>query len=114
MTISIPNYVMTMQIRRSFSFVSSPTAGRAARAVFPMAAALCLLSACTVGPDYRGAPPVAADAMHAPTFVRTPTAGIASAPAPNDWWRMLDDSQLDTLIDAALAHNPNARAAMSK
>ncbi|MEA3117012.1 MAG: hypothetical protein QOI13_282, partial [Paraburkholderia sp.] len=120
MTISIPNYVMTMQIRRSFPFVSPQPAKRAKRAkraplaALAAAAALCALSACTVGPDYRGAPPVAADAMHAPTFVRSPTAGIASAPSPNDWWRALGDSQLDTLIDAALAHNPDAHAAEAR
>jgi NodT family efflux transporter outer membrane factor (OMF) lipoprotein len=114
LTISIPNYVMTMQIRRSFPFVSSQTAGRVPLAALAVAAALCALSACTVGPDYRGAPPVAADALHAPTFVRSPTAGIASAPAPNDWWRALGDSQLDALIDAALAHNPDAHAAEAR
>jgi NodT family efflux transporter outer membrane factor (OMF) lipoprotein len=114
LTISIPNYVMTMQIRRSFPFAFSPTAGRAPLAAVAVASALCALSACTVGPDYRGAPPVAAGAMHAPTFVRAPAAGIASAPAPNDWWRALGDSQLDTLIDAALAHNPDAHAAEAR
>ena len=114
---------MTTQIRRSFSFatpVSPPMAkganGTTSTRVAMLSALLVLsaLSACTVGPDYRGAPPVAADAFHAPAFVRTPTAGVASAPAPNAWWRTLGDAQLDALIDAALAHNPDVHAAKAR
>ena len=77
--------------------------------------AVCVLAACTVGPDYRGAPPVAADAMKAPSFVRTPSSGIVSTePAVSAWWRSLNDPQLDTLIEAALAHNPDIHAAQAR
>lgn len=79
------------------------------------ALALCTLSACTVGPDYHGAPPVAADAMKASAFVRAPSAGVVgTAPSASAWWRALGDAQLDTLVDAALAHNPDVRAAQAR
>jgi NodT family efflux transporter outer membrane factor (OMF) lipoprotein len=79
----------------------------------PLAA--CVLAACTVGPDYRGSPPVAAEAIGAPTFVRTPSTGIAAtAPAAGTWWRALNDPQLDALVEAALAHNPDVHAAQAR
>lgn len=77
-------------------------------------AAAAALSACTVGPDYRGAPSVAADAVRAGTFVRAPSAGVVATRAPNAWWHSLGDPQLDALIDAALAHNPDVRAAQAR
>ncbi len=106
----------------------------------------CALSACTVGPDYAGAPEVAAGAAHASQFVRAPAAGkdpgkldadrsgihddsdgangngnriandggrIVPTHAPSQWWRSLDDPQLNALIDAAFAHNPDLHAAQA-
>lgn len=90
---------------------------RSSRSLTALCAAIsaCVLAACTVGPDYRGAPPVAADALIAPSFVRTPSGGIVSSgPAVSAWWRSLNDSQLDTLIEAALAHNPDIHAAQAR
>ncbi|MGV2287751.1 efflux transporter outer membrane subunit [Trinickia sp. YCB016] len=72
------------------------------------------LSACTVGPDYRSAPPVATSAVQAGTFVRTPASGVAATRAPSAWWRTLGDPQLNALIDAALAHNPDLHAAQAR
>jgi NodT family efflux transporter outer membrane factor (OMF) lipoprotein len=79
-------------------------------------ASVCAMSACTVGPDYAGAPPVAPDAAHAATFVRAPAAGpgVVSTRAPSQWWLLLDDPQLNALIDAALAHNPDLHAAQAR
>ncbi|HEV7835644.1 MAG TPA: efflux transporter outer membrane subunit, partial [Caballeronia sp.] len=77
-------------------------------------ASACALSACTVGPDYAGAPQVAPDAAHASSFVRTPAVGMVSTRAPSQWWLSLDDPQLNTLIDAALAHNPDVHAAQAR
>jgi NodT family efflux transporter outer membrane factor (OMF) lipoprotein len=108
---------MTTQIRRSSPFVSLPTnlrsSGVTTAAALAVATAVSL-AACTVGPDYPGAPPVADDAVHAPAFVRTPSAGVSSGPAPNDWWHALGDPELDALIDAALAHNPDVHAAEAR
>ena len=72
------------------------------------------LSACTVGPDYHGAPPVAKNAISTGTFVRAPADGITTTHAPAAWWKSLNDPQLDALIDAALAHNPDLHAAQAK
>ncbi|HEY1609854.1 MAG TPA: efflux transporter outer membrane subunit [Paraburkholderia sp.] len=77
-------------------------------------AVLCALAACTVGPNYRGAPSVAPDATHAASFVRTPATGIVSTPAPAQWWLALNDPQLNALIDAAFAHNPDLHAAQAR
>lgn len=69
---------------------------------------LMLLSACTVGPDYR--PPV----------VPVPVAygsGQAGAPADVDlalWWRQFDDPLLDRLIDRALVGNLNIQVAAAR
>jgi NodT family efflux transporter outer membrane factor (OMF) lipoprotein len=72
------------------------------------------LSGCTVGPNYAGAPQVAPDAVAARDFVRTPVTGIVLTHAPNQWWLALDDAQLNALIDAAFAHNPNLHAAQAR
>jgi NodT family efflux transporter outer membrane factor (OMF) lipoprotein len=61
------------------------------------------LSACTLAPRYRQAPRVAAS----PDW-------IAAAPATSvdpNWWRALKDPELSGLVDAALAHNLDLRAA---
>lgn len=75
------------------------------------AGSLTLLAGCTVGPNYRGAPAVAGEDEH--TFVRAPS-GLASGPAPNQWWTSLNDPELNALIDAALAHNPNLQSAQAR
>ncbi len=76
-------------------------------------ATLALLPACTVGPDYRGAP--ALNAGSAQAFVRASNAGASAAtPLPSTWWRSLGDAQLDTLIETALAHNQNLQAAQAR
>jgi len=84
----------------------------------PLLACVCAVSACTLGPDYHGAPSVAPTATHAAGFVRAPAAGIASTPAhtpaPSQWWLALDDAQLNALIAAALAHNPDVHIAQAR
>ncbi|RAR67959.1 NodT family efflux transporter outer membrane factor (OMF) lipoprotein [Paraburkholderia unamae] len=83
-------------------------------ATLSVLAAACALAACTVGPDYRGAPAVAPEAASAASFVRTPAQGVTPTHAPSQWWLALDDPQLNALIDAALAHNPDLRAAQAR
>ncbi len=77
-------------------------------------ALLSALSGCTVGPDYHGAPPVAQDAHSTATFVRAPAVGTTATPAPNQWWLAFNDPQLNELIDAAFAHNPDVDAAKAR
>ena len=93
------------------------TAIRSSRsAIVPLTvlAAACALAACTVGPDYRGAPAVAPEAASAATFVRTPAQGVVPERAPSKWWLAFDDPQLNALIAAAFAHNPDLRAAQAR
>lgn len=90
---------------------------RPALSALALACGVCattLLTACTVGPDYRGAPKVAADAAASATFVRSHDGVVATTRAPSEWWLALDDPQLNSLIAAAFAHNPDLRAAQAR
>jgi len=72
------------------------------------------LAGCTVGPDYKGPPPVASTAEKAASFQRAADAGvIVDAPAAQ-WWTALGDQQLDALIQEALANSPDVDAAEAR
>ncbi|NVZ22606.1 efflux transporter outer membrane subunit [Pseudomonas costantinii] len=79
----------------------------------PLLLAIGLLSACTVGPDYQGAPNVAPKTLAAG---RLPHADSASSttPAVAQWWRTLGDSQLNALIDQALQNSPDIATAQAR
>jgi NodT family efflux transporter outer membrane factor (OMF) lipoprotein len=79
-----------------------------------IAAGALLLAGCTVGPDYPGAPSVAPRAASQDAFVRAPREAVAPAHAAGKWWLALNDTRLDALIDAALAHNPDVHAAQAR
>ncbi|MGI4857623.1 MAG: efflux transporter outer membrane subunit [Janthinobacterium lividum] len=72
------------------------------------------LSACTVGPNYHDAPPVAQNTLKAGVFKRTPDQGITTGPGVAQWWTELGDPQLDELIKTALANNPDIRASEAR
>jgi NodT family efflux transporter outer membrane factor (OMF) lipoprotein len=94
-------------------FVMTTPPSRTQRSLLlALLASITALSGCTVGPDYRGAPDV--PGSHGNAFVRAPTTGLATTPAPSQWWTTLNDPQLNALIDAALAHNPNLQAAQAR
>src|SRR3974390_2716378 len=76
--------------------------------------ALAALSGCTVGPNYRGAPTVASEAVAAATFTRTPSNGVSITPALAQWWEILGDRELSQLIEAGLLHSPDVRAAQAR
>lgn len=79
-----------------------------------LAAAL-LVTGCTVGPDYRGAPEVAANALRTGATYAHAGDGIAAhTPGVARWWTTLGDAQLTALIDDAIAHSPDIRAAQAK
>jgi len=69
------------------------------------------LAACATGPDY--ARPVTPSAAAGP-FVATNLPAVQLAPVPADWWRLYDDPVLDQLIEDALAHNTDVRAAVAR
>jgi NodT family efflux transporter outer membrane factor (OMF) lipoprotein len=73
---------------------------------------LAALAACTVGPNYDG--PKSAGAVAAPAaFAHGGDVSVA-APAVADWWKGLNDPQLDGLVDRALAANPSVAVAEAR
>jgi NodT family efflux transporter outer membrane factor (OMF) lipoprotein len=69
-----------------------------------------LVSGCAVGPDYR--PPVPPAGAEAPLVSLNPAAETAAAP-PDDWWRLYDDPELDSLVRQAFAANADLAAAQA-
>ena len=68
-----------------------------------------LLSGCTVGPNYKGAPQIINPGAG---FVRAPT---ASQTEPlSRWWTQLNDPLLNTLIDTALESSPTIESATAR
>ncbi len=82
--------------------------------LLPLAAIAMTLAACTVGPDYHGAPDIASESVKSGTFVRTPAQGVTTTHAPASWWLALNDPQLNSLIDSALADNPDLKMAQAR
>ena len=80
---------------------------------FPLLLTVGLLSACTVGPDYQGAPPVAPKTLaagHLPHADKT----ASNTPAAAQWWRTLGDSQLNELVEQALHNSPDIATAQAR
>src|SRR6202453_1332575 len=71
-------------------------------------------AACTVGPDFRGAPPAAPAAASATAFNRAPEDASAAQPSAAPWWTELGDPEPTALIDAALANSPDVHAAEAR
>ena len=72
-------------------------------------AALTMLSACAVGPDYR-APKVVAPSAIQLTEAKG-LAAVKSEELPKDWWRLFNAPVLDRLIEKALVYNSDVRIA---
>lgn len=68
-----------------------------------------LMAGCTVGPDYK-------PASDKPITLtqQLPTALYAADRLQQDWWRQFKDSQLDALIEQALASNHDIRIAQAR
>jgi NodT family efflux transporter outer membrane factor (OMF) lipoprotein len=73
-----------------------------------------VLAACTVGPDYRGAPPVRGTGNTTGAFTRAPKNLVPQAPSVAQWWKSLDDAQLSRLVEAALVDSPDLHAAQAR
>lgn len=73
-----------------------------------------LLTACTVGPDYRTPPAAASDAVARGKFVRAQDPALSAAPGLARWWEGLGDPVLDGLIQDALTHNPDVDVAQAR
>ncbi|MGY4638350.1 efflux transporter outer membrane subunit [Pseudomonas sp. TE24901] len=80
---------------------------------FPLLLTVGLLSACTVGPDYQGAPAVAPKTLAAGRLPHADNAA-PNAPAVAQWWRTLGDTQLDELVEQALHNSPDIATAQAR
>jgi len=69
---------------------------------------------CTVGPQYRAPPPVAADAVARGGFVRAEDSSLSAGPPVARWWDTLGDPTLTRLEQQALADSPNIEVATAK
>ncbi|OEZ27200.1 efflux transporter outer membrane subunit [Variovorax boronicumulans] len=87
---------MTMTTRRLFSYAA------------PFALSLLVLAGCAVGPKY-------AAPNDAPVAIAAPERALFAPDAvQRDWWRQLDDPQLDALVERALAGNHDIRIAHAR
>ena len=83
------------------------------RSVLPwLAAAAVALSGCVVGPDYKGPPTAAPNAAKAAGFHRA-EAATTGEPA-SKWWTALNDAELNSLVEAALADSPDLDIARAR
>ncbi len=80
---------------------------------FPLLLTVGLLSACTVGPDYQGAPSVAPKILAAGRLPHADNTAPA-APAVAQWWRTLGDAQLTELVEKALQNSPDIATAQAR
>ncbi|CAB3833994.1 Outer membrane protein OprM [Achromobacter animicus] len=80
---------------------------RLSRSAVVLLAALAL-AGCAVGPDYQQPNP-------APVVLASPEQALFSTDqVQRDWWKQLQDPQLDRLIDMALARNLDIRIAQAR
>jgi NodT family efflux transporter outer membrane factor (OMF) lipoprotein len=78
------------------------------RRLFPIAA-MALLSACTVGPNFERPTPPSASSYTSPQDAVASQAKLGVAPAPR-WWTAFGSPELDALVDRALANNRSLAA----
>ena len=72
--------------------------------------AVALLAGCAVGPDFRAPQPELTGLQLRPKSGHAQQA-LSSDPVPRDWWRLLHDPVLDSLIDRAWQGNLDVQTA---
>lgn len=72
-------------------------------------AAMLMLSACAVGPDYRAPKPLAA--LAADLTEAGQVAAVTAQKPRGDWWRLFESPDLDKLVEKALTYNSDVRIA---
>lgn len=88
-----------------------------------IAAALSLLGACAVGPDFS-VPPAPPGSSYTPEAHLAPTASadvsggatqrfVMGRDIPGDWWKVFHSKAIDALVTEALHANPNLQAAQA-
>lgn len=94
---------------------------RSPRSLLPLAAPF-LTSACVVGPNFHTPAPPAVSSYTAEALPRTtaatpgvgggePQRFLSGADIPGEWWALFHSRQLNALIEQALAHNADLKAA---
>ena len=90
-------------------------------AALVLAASLAACAIAPVGPDYSvpaaalvNKPGAAAPFVRAPASAASDAStAFVDAPLPPHWWRLYQDPRLDALVEKALAHNTDVRAALA-
>jgi NodT family efflux transporter outer membrane factor (OMF) lipoprotein len=83
------------------------------RSVLPwLAAASVALSGCVVGPNYKGPPIAAPNAANGGAFHRAET--VTTGEPDAKWWTALNDAELNSLVEAALAGSPDIDVARAR
>lgn len=73
-----------------------------------------ILPACTLGPNYNGAPDAAIPAVEGRIFARADTDATNTSAPVSRWWEALGDPVLDRLIGLALQANPDIDVARAR
>ncbi len=89
------------------------TTMRPVRTIFLSASLLAVTACATVGPDYGGAPDVAARSAERGSYLRAPEQAVLASPAAA-WWEQLNDPVLDGIVEDALANAPSIDAAIAR
>lgn len=71
------------------------------------------LAGCTVGPDYQTPPTPVPDGFVAAAAAPAKQTGTASID-PSAWWRSLNDPELNSLIEQAVAASPDIEIALTR
>jgi NodT family efflux transporter outer membrane factor (OMF) lipoprotein len=80
------------------------------RGVLATLALFAALAGCAVGPNYR--PPVPPAGATAPLTSVSPSVESVAQP-PDDWWRLYDDPELDSLVQQAFVANADLAVAQA-
>jgi outer membrane protein, multidrug efflux system len=86
---------------------------RASKAAFGAVLCTAMLSACTVGPNYKvpSEALINSGAGKGPFLNTKDQAALAVAAVPEGWWRLYADPRLNSLVQAAIAANTDLRMA---
>ncbi len=76
----------------------------------PLSCLALLLTGCSVGPDYHGAPTLPVSAK----FARLPDSGVSTGQTQSHWWLAFHDDRLNQLIVKAMQHNPDLDIARAR
>jgi multidrug efflux system outer membrane protein len=68
-----------------------------------------LLSACSVGPDFK-----LPDVMLPTKWKHGSAVNVSDLPVPGEWWRLFGSSELNKLVDQALEQNQELRGALAR